>query len=143
MATVALERARALRGRSTDAEQKLWLHLRGGQIAGRKFRRQHPVPPYTVDFFCASANLAIELDGSQHNEQMDAARTRALETHGLQVMRFWDNDVLMQTEAMLDAIWNAVAPTPLTPTPLPVGEGLRDLPLTPTSLPVGEGLPEC
>ncbi len=140
MATVAVERARELRTRSTDAERKLWLHLRGRQMAGGKFRRQHPVPPYTVDYFCASANLVIELDGSQHNEEMDAARTRALEALGLTVLRFWDNDVLMQTHGVLEAIWNAVAPLPLTPTPLPLGEGLTESPLTPTPLPVGEGL---
>jgi very-short-patch-repair endonuclease len=124
LATIALERARELRSKLTDAERELWLHLRAGQLNGRKFRRQHPIPPYTVDFFCASANLVIEVDGSQHNQQMDAARTCAIEALGLNVLRFWDNEVLTQTEAVLAAIWNAVAESPLTPTPLPSGEGL-------------------
>ena len=124
MATIALERARGLRARSTDAERELWLHLRAGQFNGWKFRRQHPIPPYTVDFFCSSAKLVIELDGSQHSDDADRVRTRFLEAAGLKVLRFWDNEVLMQTEAVLLAIWNAVAPSPLTPTPLPVGEGL-------------------
>ncbi len=125
LATVALERARELRSKLTDAERELWLHLRAGKLNGRKFRRQHPIPPYTVDFFCASAKLVIELDGSQHNEKMDAARTRALEKLGFKILRFWDNEVLTQTEAVLEAIWNVAAQSPLTPTPLPLGEGLQ------------------
>ena len=124
LATVALERARELRSNSTDAERKLWLHLRAGQLDGWKFRRQHPIPPYTVDFFCASAKLVIELDGSQHTDEVDEARTRYLESSGFRVLRFWDNEVLTQTDAVAQAIWNAVAQSPLTPTPLPLGEGL-------------------
>lgn len=124
MATIALERARDLRMHSTDAEHKLWSVLRGGQLDGLKFRRQHPVPPYTVDFFCASAKLVIELDGSQHSEESDATRTRFLQSRGLVVLRFWNNQVLTEIEAVVEAIFEAASPSPLTPIPLPMGEGL-------------------
>ena len=124
IATTELERARVLRGCSTDAERKLWSALRGSQLAGLKFRRQHPIHPYTVDFFCASAKLVVEVDGSQHGEESDRARTRFLQEQGLTVLRFWNNEVLTQIEAVADAILKAAAQSPLTPTPLPAGEGL-------------------
>ncbi|MBD9479279.1 DUF559 domain-containing protein [Pseudoxanthomonas sp. PXM02] len=124
LATRSLEQARELRAGSTDAERKLWSVLRGGNIDGLKFRRQHPVPPYTVDFCCVSAGLVIEVDGSQHTETADRARTQFLESKGFTVLRFWDNDVLMQIEAVVEAICRAASPSPLTPTPLPPGEGL-------------------
>ncbi len=120
----ALEHSRSLRVSQTDAERKLWRCLRAGQLDGLKFRRQHPVTPYIVDFYCDCLKLVIELDGSQHNPEIDAVRTRFLEAQGLTVLRFWDNDVLMQTEAVVEAIFNLVANRTLTPTPLPEGEGL-------------------
>jgi len=116
--------ARRLRGEATDAERKLWQRLRAGQLDGLKFRRQHPIPPHIVDFFCREARLVVELDGSQHGDEVDAARTRFLESKGLRVLRFWDNDVPINTDAVLEAIWNAVGDRTLTPTPLPEGEGL-------------------
>jgi very-short-patch-repair endonuclease len=122
--TRTLGHARALRRAQTDAERKLWEHLRAGQVDGLKFRRQHPVTPYIADFYCEAAKLVIELDGSQHAASVDAARTRFLEAQGLTVLRFWDNDVLVNTDAVLDAIWAVIARRTLTPTPLPVGEGL-------------------
>ena len=100
------ENARTLRSTPTDAERKLWQCLRGGQLDGLKFRRQHPVPPYVVDFYCEVLRLVIELDGSQHNEERDAARTRFLQSQGLTVLRFWDNDALMQTESVVQAIFD-------------------------------------
>ena len=124
MATRSLERARELRSGSADAERKLWSVLRGGNIDGLKFRRQHSIPPYTVDFCCLSADLVVEVDGSQYSEESDCARTRFLESKGFTVLRFWDNDVLMQIEAVAEAICRTVSPSPLTPTPLPSGEGL-------------------
>ncbi|WP_448670929.1 endonuclease domain-containing protein [Pseudoxanthomonas mexicana] len=66
----------------------------------------------------------VEVDGSQHSEESDCARTRFLESKGFTVLRFWDNDVLMQIEAVAEAICRTVSPSPLTPTPLPSGEGL-------------------
>ena len=122
--TNTLDRARELRRGATDAERKLWHHLRSGQLGGLKFRRQHPIPPYIVDFYCDASRLVVELDGSQHTPEVDRVRTRFLESKGLTVLRFWDNEVLMQTQAVIEAIWNSVGPRPLTPTPLPVGEGL-------------------
>ena len=122
--TNTLEKARELRRGATDAERKLRHHLRGSQLDGLRFRRQHPIPPYIVDFYCDAGRLVVELDGSQHTPELDRVRTRFLESKGLTVLRFWDNEVLMPTQAVIEAIWNSVGPRPLTPTPLPVGEGL-------------------
>src|SRR6218665_2388218 len=102
--TVTLGRARRLRRNLTDAERKLWNRLRNSQLCGLKFRRQHPVPPYIVDFYCEAKRLVVELDGSQHNEDADRVRTRFLEQQGLIVLRFWDNDVFLRIEALLEAI---------------------------------------
>ncbi|MBW3550243.1 MAG: DUF559 domain-containing protein, partial [Proteobacteria bacterium] len=77
----SLATARRLRGTSTDAERKLWHHLRAGQLDGLKFRRQHPIPPYVADFFCESLKLVVELDGSQHTKESDRSRTLLLEKH--------------------------------------------------------------
>jgi very-short-patch-repair endonuclease len=122
--TTTLEYSRQLRRETTDAERAMWRHLRSRQLDGLKFRRQHPIPPYIVDFCCIEKGLIIELDGSQHTPQSDSVRTRALEAQGWTILRFWDNDVLLNIEAVLDAMWNAVREPTLTPTPLPVGEGL-------------------
>jgi very-short-patch-repair endonuclease len=123
--TDTLHNARRLRREMTDAERRLWQHLRAGRFDGLKFRRQHPVPPYVADFCCVSVRLIVELDGSQHCEEIDTARTRYLGSQGWRVMRFWNNDVLLQTEAVLDAIWNAINDRTLSPTPLPMEEGLK------------------
>ena len=80
--------AKTLRREMTDAEQALWFRLRGGRLDGLKFRRQHPVPPYIVDFYCVEAKLVVELDGSQHGPEADAVRSQCLERQGLQVLRF-------------------------------------------------------
>ncbi|WP_246372720.1 endonuclease domain-containing protein [Marilutibacter spongiae] len=107
----------------TDAERGLWRLIRSGQLGGAKFRRQHPIPPYVVDFCCLDAKLVIELDGSQHTQQSDAARTRFLERQGYRVLRFWNNEVLCQPDSVIAAIFDAVGCRPLTPSPLPAGEG--------------------
>ena len=123
--TTTLENSRRLRREMTDAEHKLWQCLRSGQLGGLKFRRQHPIPPYIADFCCVARKLIVELDGSQHNEQTDAARTRHLQAQGWSILRFWDNDALQQTNAVVEAIWTASGNRTLTPTPLPTGEGLK------------------
>ena len=127
--TRTLEQSRKLRREMTDAELKLWFHLRAGRFGGLKFRRQHSIPPYIADFCCVEKRLIIELDGSQHNEAGDRSRTQRLQRQGWLVLRFWNHDVLIRTESVLEAIWTAIGdqaldrPT-LSPTPLPEGEGL-------------------
>ena len=118
--------SRRLRSTQTDAENKLWYHLRAGRTLGMKFRRQHPVPPYVADFACIDAMLIVELDGGQHAEEGDAARTAFLEGQGFHVLRFWDNDVLNKTEAVLEAIVNAVENRTLSPGPSPGGRGEQE-----------------
>ena len=104
--------ARRLRGGLTDAEQTLWHHLRNRALMGRKFRRQHPVGPYITDFACVESRLIVELDGSQHlSDPGDIARTSQIELHGYRVLRFWDNDALTNTEAVLAVIYDALAAT--------------------------------
>jgi very-short-patch-repair endonuclease len=121
--TTTLENSRRLRRDMTDAERKLWQCLHGGQLDGLKFRRQHPVPPYIADFCCTAEKLIVELDGSQHNEQKDATRTRYLESQGWKILRFWDHDALQQTEAVIEAIWNFIGKPYPHPNPSPDGRG--------------------
>jgi len=109
--------ARALRREMTDAESKLWYHLRAHGLAGFKFRRQHPFGPYVLDFYCPIARLVIELDGGQHFEPetlvRDAERTRYLEESGLRVLRFTNFEALSETDATLNAIDEALgSPSP-------------------------------
>ncbi|GAB2455347.1 hypothetical protein GCM10027082_02340 [Comamonas humi] len=111
---VRVQRARALRQGATDAEQLLWQHLRGRQLAGCKFRRQHPVGPYVLDFVCLEHGLAVELDGGQHADpdaqQRDAHRTHWLQQQGLRVLRFWNHEVLQQTSEVLEQVLLALTP---------------------------------
>jgi len=104
-ATVPL--ARKLRLTSTDAEIRLWSRLRRKQLEGFRFRRQHPLGPYVVDFFCAEAKLVVEVDGGQHADDGDT-RTRWLAARGYRVIRFWNNDVLANTEGVLQMILEAL-----------------------------------
>ena len=107
-------RERRLRRDQTEAERVLWQHVRDRRLLGWKFRRQHRVGPYFADFTCTEGHLIVELDGSQHLDAVehDAARTRFLETRGFRVLRFWNDDVLRETDAVLDAIAAALAPHP-------------------------------
>jgi very-short-patch-repair endonuclease len=116
--------AKQLRAVNTDAERALWFQLRAARLCGLKFRRQHPVPPYIVDFYCHELRLVVEVDGSQHATDQDETRTRALEHRGLTVLRFWDNQVLREMVLVLQAILDTAQTRTLTPTPLPTGEGL-------------------
>jgi very-short-patch-repair endonuclease len=101
--------ARELRRSATDAEVRLWYHLRSGRLGGLKFRRQHPLPPYIVDFYCEAAKLAVELDGSQHGGERDAQRTLDLEYVGIMVLRFWNDQALKETEAVLQEIYRVAS----------------------------------
>jgi very-short-patch-repair endonuclease len=123
--TDALAQSRSLRREMTDAERALWRHLRAGRLEGIKFRRQHPLPPYIADFCCIHARLIVEVDGSQHSPRSDASRNQALESRGWRIARFWNHDVLLHTDAVVDEIWRLVADPALSPTPLPVGEGQK------------------
>jgi very-short-patch-repair endonuclease len=96
--------ARKLRRASTDAEKRLWWHLRSRQLEGAKFVRQLPIGPHIADFACRGAHLVIELDGGQHNEAVERDRTSAIESFGYHTIRFWNNDVLENTEGVLEAI---------------------------------------
>jgi len=96
--------ARNLRKNQTDAEQVLWLQFRNRRFLNYKFRRQFVIEPYIVDFVCLDLKLIIELDGSQHNEEVDAERTLFLTQLGFKVVRFWNNDVFTNLEGVLEQI---------------------------------------
>lgn len=118
-----LLRAKALRAHQTDAEQRLWHHLRAHRFLGLKFKRQKPIGPYIVDFACVERGLAVELDGGQHADQAayDEARTRFLHEQGYRVLRFWNDEVLRSTDAVLDQIRLAVTRgESFSPDPSPV-----------------------
>ena len=99
-------RARKLRSNQTDVEAKLWRRLRDRQVFGAKFRRQHPIGPYIVDFCSPTLRLIVELDGGQYAEQSaaDQARTCFLESRGYRVLRFWNNQVMTQLDDVLEEI---------------------------------------
>ena len=96
--------ARNLRRRSTDAENRLWHYLRGRRLEDAKFLRQFPIGSFVADFACREAHLAIELDGGQHSEAVDGPRTEIIECFGYRVVRFWNHDVLQNTDGVLEAI---------------------------------------
>ncbi len=100
--------ARLLRRKQTDAERKLWQKLRSKQFEDLKFRRQQPMGRYIVDFVSFEKKLAIELDGGQHNDEevmeKDSERTKWLEDKGYTVLRFWNNEVLMNVEGVIEKI---------------------------------------
>jgi very-short-patch-repair endonuclease len=116
--------AKHLRRNMTDAEHRLWLHLRAHRLDGQKFRRQQPIGPFVVDFVHFGAPLIVEADGEQHNgSPHDAGRDAWLMRQGFRVLRFWNDEILQQTDAVLESIWKALreeAPSP--PAPLPQGE---------------------
>ena len=132
MPDALLERVRELRQNATDAEKLMWSLLRNRAVHDAKFRRQHPIGSYILDFYCHEAKLGIELDGSQHNEgdqiKYDKERTKILqERHGIQIIRFWNSDVLNKTQNVLNVLWDALEERlpaeSLTPLPSPAGRG--------------------
>jgi very-short-patch-repair endonuclease len=114
-----LTNAKSLRSNQTEAEARLWYHLRAHRFMGLKFKRQKPVGRYIADFVCCERRLIIELDGGQHSEQVtyDQRRDAWLRSRGYTVLRFWNNDVMQQLEGVLEQIRCAVRPSPLTPPP--------------------------
>ena len=101
---------RELRQNTTDAEKHLWYFLRAKRLSGHKFRRQHLIYPFIADFVCVKKKLIIELDGGQHAEQehYDAKRSEFLKLKGYRVLRFWNEEVFKQTEAVLSEILDAL-----------------------------------
>jgi len=110
-------RARELRGSQTDAESLLWSRLRNRQLSNLKFRRQRPIANYIADFACLEIGLVIELDGGQHVEQAvyDRKREEEMKRAGFQTLRFWNHEVLNETEAVMERIRQVAETLTLTP----------------------------
>ena len=115
---VLKSRPQLLRTNATEAERRIWYFLRNRQFRSFKFRRQHPIGIYIVDFVCLEEKLIVEIDGGQHAERTryDERRTKALSEKGFCVLRFWNNDVLNNTNAVLETI---LAEMNASPSPLP------------------------
>jgi very-short-patch-repair endonuclease len=113
--------ARQLRKNSTDAEKLIWNNLRNRSLEGVKFRRQQSFGPYIVDFIAAEKKLVIELDGGQHaaNKVLDKDRDQYIESEGYRVLRFWNNEVLQNTEGVLERIRQEILKDAPSPRPSP------------------------
>ncbi len=98
----------------TDAERHLWSRINQRQLLEHKFRRQHPIGPYIVDFVCLAARLVVEIDGGQHAEQRnyDLIRNNYIRRKGYRMLRFWNDEALAQTDDVLAEILNALEPPP-------------------------------
>jgi very-short-patch-repair endonuclease len=155
--------AKRLRANTTDAEDKLWRHLRRLEMHDSHFRRQVPIGTFVVDFACMAAKLLIEVDGSQHSQDANLARdkerTAWLESEGYRMLRFWNNDITANINGVLEAIYAALYgsndsdlrklthrrvmkshPTPaLRADPPPPGEGETSFAATPNPSPQGGG----
>ena len=101
--------ARRLRKNETDAKSRLWRYLRRLETHGTHFRRQMPIGNFVVDFACPAAHLIIEVDGSQHSEDVgrrrDHQRTQWLQSEGYRVLRFWNSEIAREINAVLDVIY--------------------------------------
>jgi very-short-patch-repair endonuclease len=120
------QRAKDLRLSSTKPEEKLWSILCRRQLSGLKFRRQHPIEPYIVDFYCASANLVIELDGESHDGRLsyDEARDVKLRGLGLKIIRVLNDEVLSNLEGVAELILREATQTEPSPNPSLQGRGI-------------------
>jgi len=111
------QRRRELRRNQSDAERAFWAKVRDKQFFGMKFFRQYSIGSYILDFYCPTVRLAVELDGGQHNHsdkrEYDTARSEYLKAQGIDVMRFWNNEVLLDIESVLSKL--ALRVTPLHP----------------------------
>ena len=107
-----MSRATALRRTQTSAEARLWRALRGARLNGFKFRRQHPIDRFVVDFVCLKAKLVVEVDGATHGSPAalghDAERTRIIETAGFQVVRFGNDDIRENLDGVLESVLAAI-----------------------------------
>jgi very-short-patch-repair endonuclease len=121
------KRAQQLRKNATEAERRLWRHLSKRRLGGFKFSRQMAVGPFVCDFLCRERGLVIEVDGGQHAERTarDDIRTAFLERNGLTVLRFWNNDVLQNTDGVLQVILAELErlPAKFARPPLPLAGG--------------------
>ena len=118
---MANEFARGLRKNLTDAERRLWSRLRRQQLC-RHFRRQEPIGPYIADFVCFEARLIVECDGGQHAESAyDAKRDAWFAQRGFTVLRFWNHDVLRETDSVVEQIFDALCLHAPHPDPPPQG----------------------
>ncbi|MBY0579957.1 MAG: DUF559 domain-containing protein [Burkholderiales bacterium] len=97
-----------LRKHATDTERHLWRYLRDRRLGGYRFRRQVPIGDYIADLACLEAKLIIELDGGQHQREYDAHRDRQIRAQGFRILRFWDNQVFQETQAVLEVILQAL-----------------------------------
>src|SRR3990172_12727883 len=117
--------ARELRRRQTQAESLFWAKLRRKPFQGCRFRRQHAIGSYIVDFVCVGRGVVVEVDGGQHSEDVkvrDEKRDMLLQTKGYRVLRFWNNEILTNMEGVLEAIRLCVEQASPSPTPLPQRE---------------------
>jgi len=105
---MSLRFAKTLRGNLTEAEKRLWYHLRAHRFRGLKIRRQASIGPYIVDFVSFQHRLVIEVDGGQHGGEEDQRRDAWLNKEGFRILRFWNNDVLKHTDLVLAEISKAI-----------------------------------
>ena len=121
------ERAKECRRNRTDAENRMWYYLRNRRLSGYKFVRELVISNYIADFVCREKKIIIEIDGGQHMAavQYDLMRTKYLERNGYKVIRFWNNEVFQDIEAVMDSILNIINTvpheSPSSPTLLPQG----------------------
>jgi tRNA pseudouridine(55) synthase len=137
------DRAQGLRSNATDVEKQLWRFLRAEQLGGFKFRRQHPVDHYIVDFVCLKKRLIVELDGGQHADAIaqDKKRSAYFESQGFKVIRFWNHEVMENIDGVLQVILVELGASFHTPLPNPPrkGEGTTE-PIAPVDA-TGEASP--
>jgi very-short-patch-repair endonuclease len=111
------DRRRELRRNQTEAEKTFWAHVRNRRFHGRKFFRQYSFGPYILDFYCPALKLAVELDGGHHvlpdARTYDSARSEYLHAHGIEVLRFWNHDVLAQVQSVLAKLEEKITPPSL------------------------------
>ncbi|MEO8349288.1 MAG: DUF559 domain-containing protein [Acidobacteriota bacterium] len=122
-----IDHARELRRRSTVMEAKLWSCLRARRLDGARFRRQHPIGRWIADFYCPESKLVIELDGGGHaapeKAASDVERDNAFREHGIRVLRFWNTDIHLNVDGVLQRISEVLKDPSPRPSPRKRGEG--------------------
>ncbi|MFA4919516.1 MAG: DUF559 domain-containing protein [Thermodesulfovibrionales bacterium] len=111
------QRRRELRNNQTEAEKTFWSHVRNKQFYGLRFLRQYSISPYILDFYCPSMKLAVELDGGQHTQHesriYDSTRSEYLKAHGIDIIRFWNHEVLLNISGVLAEVTKKITPPTL------------------------------